>query len=170
MMKLAACALLILLGSGGGVFLSRRYQSRVRQLTKCDGFLNRLQTYLSMEKITTRELFERLSESENFSELTFLKKTADGLAGDVHFPAVWKKSLEESRMELALTGEDYRPLYALGELIGAYDAQSQQQGIDATRALLLEQLADAQEKSRKNGRLFRSLGILSGIAAAILII
>ena len=46
MMKLVACALLILLGGGAGIFISRRYQSRVRQITKCDGFLTRLQTYL----------------------------------------------------------------------------------------------------------------------------
>lgn len=170
MLKIAACILLILLGGGGGVFLSNRYGARVRQLEKCDLFLSRLGAYLGMEKLTTPELFSRLAESESLAELTFLDHTATELKEDVNFPRVWQKCLAECQPELALSGEDLRPLYGLGELIGAYDAQSQQEGIETTRTLIQEQLTAAQEQYRQNGRLSRSLGLLSGVAAAILIL
>ena len=170
MLKLFCCLLLVSMGAGLGFLLSRRYSARVRQLEKCDAFLSRLETYLGMEKLTTREFFERLAESDSIAELTFLRRTAQGLAGEVNFPAVWTRSLAESRSELALDAEDYRPLAALTDLIGAYDAPAQQSGIEVSRALLRERLADAQEKYRQNGKLSQSLGFLGGAAAAILIL
>lgn len=170
MLKVFACLLLVAMGGGFGFFLSRRYLARVRQLEKCDAFLSRLETYLGMEKLTTRELFERLSESDSIAELTFLGRTARGLSQDVNFPAVWRQSLLESRAELNLNAEDYRPLAALTDLIGAYDAPAQQNGIEVSRALLRERLADAQEKYRQNGKLSQSLGLLGGVAAAILVL
>lgn len=170
MLKLTAGLAVILLGTAVGCLLSRRYQERVRQLEQCDVFLARLSACLGWERLTTRELFCRLAESESLAELSFVRRTAEGLREDVNFPSVWQKALSDSRRELALTGEDYRPLLSLTELIGAYDVSAQQDGIEAARLLLREQMGEAQEQYRQNGRLSRSMGMLSGIACAILLL
>ena len=170
MLKLILCAALIAAGAGGGVYLSRRYQARVRQLDQCALFLSRLQTNLGMEQLTTRELFARLAGSESLRELTFIGETAKGLETSVVFPEVWRQSLRASRGELALREDDYRLLDQLAELVGAFDAPTQLQGLEVTRQLLRENAEQALEQSRTSGKLSRSLGLLSGVAAAILIL
>ena len=75
-----------------------------------------------------------------------------------------------NRGELALTGEDYPPLLALSEVIGAYDAKAQSDAIGISRELLRENERQAREQSRTSGKLSRSLGLLGGIALAILVI
>lgn len=170
MLKIFLCAVLVAAGAGVGILLSRSYQSRVRQLDKCDMFLSRLETSLGMEQLTTRELFVRLAQSESLAELDFIVNTASGLETNVVFPEVWRESLRRSRPALALREEDYRVLEQLSELVGAYDASTQTRGLEVTRALLRENADQALEQSRTSGKLSRSLGLLSGVAAAILIL
>lgn len=170
MLKLFFCLLVIACGGGVGLQISRRYSARVRQLSKCDQLLSRLQSLLTVERLTTRELFERAAESGSLAELSFLSRTARGLARNVNFPAVWRESLQASRAELALAKEDYPPLEALAEVIGAYDAGSQAEALELSRELLRENARQAQEQSAKNGKLSSSLGLLCGIAIAILLV
>ncbi len=170
MLKLFTCLFLIAAGGGIGIAVSGKYHSRVRQLEKCDQLLSRLQTYLTGEKLTTREIFERLSQSDTLSELAFVGQTADALRTNVDFPSVWRECLTLNRGELALTGEDYPPLLALSEVIGAYDAKAQSDAIGISRELLRENERQAREQSRTSGKLSRSLGLLGGIALAILVI
>lgn len=170
MWKIVACAAVVLLGAGCGWQVGRRYGLRVRQLEKCDLFLRRMEAYLSLERLTTREIFEHLADSEALRELVFLERTAGGLSEDVRFPGVWAQALKEAGPRLALNPEDYRPLVQLGDLVGAYDAATQQNGLETVRSLLEERLEDARRELHKNGRLARSLGTLAGVAAAVLIL
>lgn len=170
MLKLLLCLLLVGMGGGVGYALCRRYQARVRQLEKCDQMLSRMQSCLSVERLTTRELFEQAAKSESLAELTFLGETANALQTDVNFPEVWRVSLEKSRGQLALTAEDYLVLEGLSEVIGAYDAASQSEALELSRGLLRMNTEQAREQSRTNGKLSCSLGLLGGIALAILLL
>lgn len=129
-----------------------------------------MEAYLSLERLTTREIFERLAASDTLRELCFLDGTARGLSEDVCFPCVWAQALEAAGPKLALHPEDYRPLRQLGDLVGAYDAATQRAGLETVRALLGERMEEARLEQQKNGRLARSLGTLAGVAAAVLIL
>lgn len=170
-MKMLISALLLIgIGTAIGIWIARRYVDRVRQLEKCDRFLSRLQAYLDFERLTTRELVGRAAAFDGMEELSFLQKTVDGLETEVNFPLVWQRSLEQSRRELALCPEDFETLATLGEMLGAYDAAAQKNEIHVLRGLLQENQKQAQEQNRTNGKLARSLGVLGGITAALLII
>ena len=162
--------LFILLGGGSGFAVARKYFVRVRQLKLCSRFLSRLQTYLEFERLTTGELMAHALSGGGLDELGFLTDTAEQLKHNVNFPMIWKDSLEKNRSRLALLAEDYDVLLQLSDILGAYDAQTQQREIGSLQRRLQENQRQAGEQNSRNGRLARSLGLLGGIAAAILIV
>lgn len=170
MKTLLSALLLIGIGAAIGIGIARRYVARVRQLEKCDRFLSRLQAYLDYERLTTRELVGRAAAFDGMEELPFLQKTVEGLETEVNFPLVWQQSLKQSSRESALCPDDFETLAALGETLGAYDAAAQKNEINVLRSLLQEHQKQAQEQSQTNGKLARSLGVLGGITAALLIL
>ena len=170
MSKLILCPMLICIGCYIGFYISHRFQSRVKQLELCDLLFQRIKVYLEYEKTPTKTLINRLASSESFIELTFIKRCNEKLETNKNFPEVWKLSLDESKSELALTKEDYEPLKQLSEIIGAYDVEAQTSGITLLENIIKLSIADAVEQNKTTGKLYRSLGILAGIAAAILVI
>lgn len=89
---------------------------------------------------------------------------------NINFPIVWQESLSECKQQLALEQDDYTALNQLTEVLGVYDAQAQLSGILVLETMMKQQLEEAIEQNKTMGKLYRSLGILSGIAAAILVI
>jgi len=170
MLRVILCLFSAACCAGAGYAAGRRYLLRVRQLEKCDQLLLLWQNLLTAECLTTGELVARAAEGESLSELAFLPLTAKRLEEEPDFPRVWLQSLEDCRGELALSEEDYPPLRSLSEIIGALDAASQAQALGLSRELLRQNLSAAREQSRVNGKLCRSLGALSGIAVAILLL
>lgn len=170
LLKLFCCILVIFFGGYIGFCAAAKYKNRVKQLSACELFLSRLKTYMSGSNASTQELFLSLANTDSLSELIFLKKTSKRLETEPNFPVVFSECMEESKGELALKNEDYIPLLSLAELLGSYDTQGVINGIELSRELIRQSQKDALEQSQTNGKLARSLGILGGIAVAILII
>ncbi len=170
LIKLFCCMLVIFIGAYAGFAKAHQYKDRVKQLSECELFLSRLKTYMGGSKASTKELFSNLAKTDSLSELVFIKNTSKRLEAEPNFPIVFTECIEASKTQLALKNEDYIPLLNLSELIGSYDTQEVLNGIELSRELIRESQKDAIEQSQTNGKLARSLGILSGIAVAILII
>lgn len=112
-------------------------------------------------------MFEELAEE---SSLPFVQETAKLLPEDPCFPAVWSARLKAARASLSLREEDYRILEKLGDLLGSGDARGTAEGIGLLTAQLQDRYREAAEQARTDGKLLRSLGLLTGLAAAILLV
>lgn len=163
-------ALFIGIGIYIGFLISGKYKNRVSQLGLCELMLERIKIYLEYEKTPTKSLIERLSESDSLSELTFIKRCHLRMQSEINFPQVWNECLERSKGELALNNEDYATLRQLAEVIGAYDASAQAGGIEVLQKVVNQQLEQAQGLLQTEGKMYRSLGTLAGIAVAILLL
>ncbi|MEG0692610.1 MAG: stage III sporulation protein AB [Oscillospiraceae bacterium] len=168
--KLFCCLLVILIGSYAGFAKARQYKDRVKQLSECELFLSRLKTYIGGSNASTKQIFLNLANTDSLSELVFIKNTSIRLETEPNFPIVFTECVEQAKSELALKDEDYIPLLNLGELIGSYDTQGVLNGIELSKELIRQSQLDAIEQSQTNGKLARSLGVLAGIAVAILIL
>lgn len=83
------------------------------------------------------------------------------------FPTLWRRLVEEER---SWRGEERELLVPLGELLGRYDGPAQRDGVAAVRARL-EELADrAQADCRRQGRVYRALGLSGGAFLVILLL
>ena len=170
LIKICGSVLVILVCSYIGFSKSSQYKERVTQLTACELFLSRLKTYMGGSNDSTQKIFQNLANTDSLAELTFIKSTSDRLQYEPNFPLVFTECVEESKIRLALEEEDYIPLLNLSELIGSYDTQGVLNGIELSKDLIRQSQKLATEQSQINGKLARSLGILTGIAIAILIL
>ena len=168
-MRLIAAILLVLCGALLGIALSGRYRRRAESLARCGIFLERMAALLSLENLPTGELFERLAALEELHSLSFIRETARRLRDSCDFPAVFSGALSCAEKD-GLTAEDRAVLERLCGLIGAYELERQLDGIGAIKELTEMQQKKADNISEREGKLVRSLGILGGLAAAILVI
>lgn len=169
-LKLFFCIMSVGIGAYAGYIKSEQYKNRVRQLNDCELFLSRLKTYMSASRLSTGELFQALAQTDSLNRLVFVKAAASRLKEEPNFPLVFRECIEKSKPKLALKDEDYIPLLSLCELLGSYDTSEVINGIELSAELVRQSNNMADTACKTNGKLARSLGLLFGIAAAILII
>jgi stage III sporulation protein AB len=103
-----------------------------------------------------------------FEGLGFPARCRELTREGVAFPDAWHRAVtEHSRL---LGKEEAEILAGLDGVLGRSDLDSQLAGIDFARERLMQRLEIARERARKYGRLYRSTGILAGLAAVIMFI
>lgn len=132
--------------------------------------IEKMQTYLKYEKMPTGEMVEQLSANHSLEGLCFLKHCREGMQDNPNFPVVWKSSVEQSTPQLSLVQEDYEILDLIGGVLGGSDLQSQLGGLTLVSGLVKQNLNDANGQKETKGKLYRSLGVLSGIGIAVLVL
>lgn len=89
------------------------------------------------------------------------------LRGD-SFPVAWRTAVAQSPG--ALKGEEVRILASLADVLGTTDLDSQLSALDYTGEQLRRCHAAAGQKRDKCQKLYGTLGVLAGLAVAIILI
>lgn len=91
------------------------------------------------------------------------EKTADGAFG------VWEKCIEAEAKGSFLSEEDIKSLISFGKGLGFADRQCQSTNADMEIEYINGKQEELRGKYAKEAKLFRSLGILMGLLAAVVI-
>lgn len=105
------------------------------------------------------------SERKAFSHLAFLRTCAKKL-DNVPFPKGWEESIAEWKN--SLEDEDIIRLKSLSGVLGACDVYGQLAALERIQTEFKDSLKTAATLSATKGKMFRSLGILGGLAALII--
>ena len=116
----------------------------------------------------TRQLIEQLSHMEQFAELTYLASCKHMLRSGTPFAGSWKESIYACTDRMGK--EETEILAALGDVLGSADLDSQLNAIACACTALEQRLTTAKNRNETQGKLYRSLGTLGGLAAAVLLI
>lgn len=85
----------------------------------------------------------------------------------------WEETMEEARAcdarFAALTARDREILSVLAGELGRSDAKTQQQQIELTHKELGVQVDEAKEQWMRKGQVYKTLGLMGGLAAAIIL-
>lgn len=117
---------------------------------------------------TMRGLIRSLAAMERFEDLAFLRDCARRLEDGRPFPAAWRESLKAD--SAALGREESELLLGLGDSLGVTDLNSQLDAIACTREILGARLEQARSYADSHARLYRTMGVLLGLALLILFI
>lgn len=158
----------IIIGTVIGLLLSNSLKTRVEILKQYQIMLKRIKLYLSYENLQTYQIIKKLSDSQDFLKLIFLKGIYQKLEKEKNFPHIWKEEINNSQINLP--DGDKILILSLGDILGSYELNSQIESIELQEKLLEEKISEAQEKFLQLGKLYRSLGVLFGIACGILIL
>ena len=169
-MNAAAGIILVCGGILCGFYAAFRYSKRVRELCAMESFFAQVHAYLSLEQMATGELFDRLRTHSCAKTLWFIEKIHEALKQGIMFPEAFSASVYDYRKTSAMTNDDFLLLEKTGGLIGSFDLDTQLSGICSLQKMTATQIEEAKTFLKTKGRLVRSAFILSGIAAAILIV
>lgn len=86
------------------------------------------------------------------------------------FAEIWKKSVEERLSKTELSKKHILKLQELGDTLGFLDKEMQISNFDLFIERLNCEIEDSVQRNKENCKLYKSLGVLSGIAIVILTI
>ena len=157
---MAACAL-------SGFIAAGRTAKRVSSLGGIIAFLKLYVVELGCSMSCTDELIRStagISGAPCFVE-RYGRLSDEGMS----LPEAWKRAVAESRDRMCLEREETRIIAELGEIFGRYDVQGQIRAIESRTAQLETLLSRADRCREQKTPVYRTLGVLAGAAAAIVI-
>lgn len=170
MLRMIGTALL----AGGSVLLGgcavRHLSARVRELEDLIHSLHTILRELEYRLAPLPELLTQAAEQTGGQVSAFFRLCAQG-AGHLNgrtFQMVWRQAMEAG--QLRLEQPDLEVLEHLGGVLGRYDGESQRQALRESLDRLERNRQEAEDQSRRLGRVYRVLGLAGGAFILILMI
>ena len=161
-MLLALCPVVV------GNRFSTSLHKRTTELSLAVELVERMKTEIRFSAKEMKLLVAELAKAPYFQPLSFLGVCTEQLEQKTPFPAAWQTGLTAQPGHLSR--DDLEQLSSLGHLLGSTDVEGQMGSLELVKQNLLNNLRRAKELYASKGKLYRSLGVLSGIALVVLMI
>jgi stage III sporulation protein AB len=161
-------ALIVLSAAMTGVFMASGLTARVRGIEAALALLVFLRDRLRYLQHTVRDLIEAACGQPSLEQNRFLVPCRDALRRGESFPSAWQAALAAAPGPLG--NEELALLSGLGASLGATDLSGQLDFLDHTRARLDSLHAAALSRRDKHQSLYSTLGVLSGVGIAIVLL
>ncbi|PYG86810.1 stage III sporulation protein AB [Ruminiclostridium sufflavum DSM 19573] len=169
--KILGAVILIGATSFIGFFLASECSKRPRALRELQSLLQMLENEISYLSNILAEAFNRIYENTDFDTAVLFGEAARHLGSDgCTADFAWETAVEENYGRLSLNGEDRNILLSFGKMLGNSDLEGQLNNIRMISSQLKVQEIKAEEIKKKNEKMYRSLGVLSGLAIAIILL
>ncbi len=155
-----------------GFFLSGRMKERIEELETIRRLLLMLRGEIKYSHSTLAEAFQTIGRRLKEPYGAMLLKTAsvmEQLKGQT-LAQIWEESIREALRESALYGEDKEKLIQMGNQLGYLDTEMQLSTIELYLEQIEEEIKNAWESFKRNGKLCRTMGIIAGIFLVILMV
>lgn len=167
--KYIGLLLIFISASGIGVLISKKYSSRVKELTELKNSLNIFKTKIKFTYEPIPDIFSQISgmTNENISEI-FIEaneKMKDKTAGQA-----WIEAIDDIKSKLNLNEEDINVIKGLSKLLGKTDIEGQVSEIELTSSFIDVQIEKAERDKIRNEKLYKTLGMITGLTIVIILI
>jgi stage III sporulation protein AB len=171
-LKIIGSVIVILSCSFIGMVLSRDCVRRPAQLRELQGSLHMLENQICFLCNVIIDAFEKISRVGGTQTGIFFARTIEILKEEKTISATeaWERAISQCIGRTALNSEDREILLAFGKLLGKTDVEGQIRNIRHTLEQLKLQEEKAEENRKKNEGMYRSLGILGGLAVVTLLL
>ena len=155
--------LLFLCLSSIGITMGTRVHKRRELLLLSSQLLGTLSAELTFCQKSADALILELAAKSPFDSLCYLRKFCS--LPKAPFPKRWKQAVEQS----VQGGEDREMLLLVGQVLGAYDLNTQLKELGQLREKMTAKAQELLEEDIWERRLYTALGPLMGLAVCILI-
>lgn len=151
--------------------LSARLTERQRALQKFIEILVNLKGQMCGLGIPLVDAFENIGKENTSGVWSEIFMRCSGIMREEHVNAgkAWRKALENNR-NLCLDELDYLQIRDFGERLGKSDRYNQEKVLELEKEKISIMERKAREDMETKGKLYRSLGILTGAAVVVLLI
>lgn len=162
-------ALLIVVASSSvGRLYADKFGRRRRELKAFSDALERLETEVFYGSTPLPTALERVAEGAPSSIRPFFQDLLRRLERTEDLPGAWRSSLEGHFSHSCLAREDLLALLPLSDVLGTSDRNDQRRHLKSVGRRLRQHEETARSEEDKNAKLWRSVGLLGGVALAIL--
>ena len=154
------------LSTGIGILISKSYENRVIELKEFKNVLNIMKTKIKFTYEPLAEIFKQISKDNK----TNVEKIFDQMANQItYYPTkdVWENCIQDA--DISIKQEDKDILKKLGKLLGQTDVEGQISEIEVTQNFLDTQIEKAEEEKKKNQKMYKTLGIVTGLVFVIIL-
>lgn len=152
-----------------GNMYSKKYYNRLQELEELLNMLNVFKAKIKFTAQSIQEIFEQIYQ-DNQDCIGKIFKDAIAFMQEETGGKSWELAVENSINNTSLQKEDIDVLKSLGKMLGNTDLEGQVSQIDLTINLLKEQIKQATEEKNKNSKLYKTLGIATGLTMAIILV
>jgi stage III sporulation protein AB len=166
-------SIIVLFSSGFlGNILSSDCRNRPQQLRELQALLAMLENRITYLSDVLVEAFETIIRTSKSRTTVFFEDTIQKLAANRNINAAeaWEAAVRENIKKTSLNREDEEMLVSFGKILGGSDLDGQVKNIRLTLEQLRLQERKAEESRAKNEGMYKSLGVLGGIAVVIVLI
>lgn len=150
-----------------GNIISKRYSLRLNELKDFKNALNIIESKIKFTYEPLPDIFLQTSRflSENIAKI-FINASKN--MKDFTAEEAWNKSLEKSNTYLSK--EDIENIKSFGKMIGKTDKEGQVNHLELTKTFIEIQIEKARKEEEKNSKLYKTLGLVSGLTLVIILI
>lgn len=150
-----------------GNAIARKYVDRVKELIAIKSALNILENKIKFTQTPLAEIFEQIEKSVSEKNIKKLfKNITHEKQKNIH--ESWENAINKA--EINLEKEDKKILIDMGKILGSTDVDGQISNIKITSSFIDKQIQKAEEEKNKNVKLYKTLGIVSGLTIVIILI
>lgn len=147
--------------------ISNKYKNRTEQLCEMKRALNFFEAKIEYTHEPLQDIFIDISNILK-QEMANLFKVASVKMREKSAKEAWEYSIDISQN--SLNNEDINIIKDFGKTLGQTDLNGQLSKTKLILEFLDKQIEEAKEEERKNKKLYRSLGVLTGIGLVIILI
>ena len=152
-----------------GILIANQYSERMQELKEMKSALNIFKTKIQFTYEPIAKIFQDIANTlatscQNVSRI-FLLTSKKIQEEQKEAGKAWKESLQESAH--AMKQEDIQVLENLANLLGKVDIEGQINEILLVENFVDKQLEKAEIEKQKNSKMYKTLGIMVGLAIVI---
>lgn len=150
-----------------GINKAKSFSLRVSKLRNLKSSFNMFKTKLEFTYDPIKEIFSEISKLIYDEKDNIFKSYIYNLDND-NYEDAWTLAVAEN--SFGFSKEDIQIITGFGKLLGKTDLKGQMNEVELADEFLDKQIFDAEEERKKNDKLYKSLGIIVGIAIVIIFI
>ena len=114
-----------------------------------------------------KDIFEDISKVQYQDEENIFKSFNENLDYTQDVTNVWNEAVQNCKLKFE--NDDKEILMMLGKMLGKTDKTGQISEIELVSEFLEKQILEAEEAKSKNEKMYKTLGIISGLVIAIIL-
>ncbi|MFR2534652.1 MAG: stage III sporulation protein AB [Clostridia bacterium] len=165
--KYSAMGLILIATSYVGILLANKYTNRVKELKQMKIALSLFATKIKFTYEPIPQIFQEIAgKTQTITSKIF--QLASEKMEEKEAGTAWLEALEIQNN--VMNKEDKEVLKGLSNLLGKVDLDGQIREIELVNTFLNTQIEKAEQESKKNVKMYKTLGITAGLAIVVVLI
>ena len=170
MLKFAGCILIFMSCAALGFMKASSYRDRRIELEDTLELIRMLDMEISYRRDPLAKTFGNVAAMKNCWFSHILRECAGAMKKQEPLEAAWRRAIDENISACPLDQGDIAILKDIPTGLGKSDVQGQRNVIEPAVMRIQSHLTEAVEQEKKQGRMYRGIGIASGVVIAVMLL